>query len=153
MKSTFKLENLPPISGAASQYSFTVYFQIQEQLGNANNATEWGWKSSANSLQQIFKCDALIPQDQIRKITCKYAIGCKAACGCRKHRLRCSDLCSCSEGSTCINVEIIKIICQDKDTDCLSNVENFNETNAIFEETLESNKNLNVEIVPHKRQK
>ena len=44
VRSSFKLETLPPTESAAVQHCFRVYHQLQQWLGNKKEATKWGWR-------------------------------------------------------------------------------------------------------------
>lgn len=106
LKSNFRLESLPPTDGTATQHSFRTFLQLQEWLGNKKIATDWGWKASTNGLKPIYTVDKLIPDDLIKKITCKCETGCRTlTCGCRKHGLRCTELCQSCNGENCTNID------------------------------------------------
>ena len=53
--------------------------------------------------------DFLVPEELLKLISCSCETSCEGnRCGCRKHRLRCTDLCTKCRGSdNCLNVEKI----------------------------------------------
>lgn len=103
---SFKLEKLPPTKSVAAMHGYRVYHQVQLWLGNNLSATEWGWKSTVNGLQPIYSLENLIPTNLLESIFCRCEKGCKTAiCSCRKHGLRCTDICLTCRGHSCSNVE------------------------------------------------
>lgn len=75
MKTSFKLENLPPTESAAALHAYRVYYQIQLWLENSLEVTEWGWKFDKEEQVLIpVQCseDALFPQGTLKKISCSW---------------------------------------------------------------------------------
>lgn len=105
MKNKFKLESLPPTSGAAKQHILRVYYQLQVWIGNNSiKANNYGWQKTDNGLQPIHTLEPLYPAEILTKISCTCAGNCSNKCGCRKHGLKCSKLCVNCHGDTCENV-------------------------------------------------
>lgn len=107
IKSSFILANLPPTEGAAEQHCYRAYYQLQTWLGNDLTATDWGWKQHERGIMPKFTEKELIPEILLKTICCSCETGCNnLKCGCRKHGLKCTNLCSNCHGSeTCSNVE------------------------------------------------
>lgn len=107
VKSSFKLEKLPPTEDAAKQHCYRAYYQLQTWLGNELTATDWGWKQHAGGIMPIFSDKDLIPAILLKTIFCNCETGCNSnKCSCRKHGLKCTSLCSNCHGSEkCTNVE------------------------------------------------
>lgn len=107
IKKSFKLENLPPTEEAAKQHCYRAYFYLQFCLGNKLRATEWGWKSQNNVLVPNLTDADLIPEKLLKTISCGCETTCdKRNCGCRKHGLKCTNLCSnCPDSEHCSNLE------------------------------------------------
>lgn len=112
-KSTFQLEKLPPTVGAATQHSYRSYCQLQKWLGNEITASKWGWKEviidNSKMLVPRFTDISLIPEDLLKKISCHCTTNCSTnRCGCRKHGLKCTVLCTkCEHTEKCSNTETI----------------------------------------------
>lgn len=107
IKSSFVLANLPPTEGAAEQHCYRAYYQLQTWLGNELTATDWGWKQHDRGIMPKFTKKELIPEILLKTICCSCETGCNSLkCGCRKHGLKCTNLCSNCHGSEkCSNVE------------------------------------------------
>lgn len=76
----------------------------------------------------VYTTDTLIPEDLIKKISWRWESGCKTTTwGCRKHGLRCSDLCSSCHGETCTDIEQPIILDMDNDTDIIESEEPISE--------------------------
>lgn len=102
------MEKLPPTEGAAAQHCFRVYLQIQTWLGNEKDATDWGWKNYADTLRPKYTEDKLIPDELLKKICCTCNKPCETLqCGCRKHGLQCTNLCTKCDSDSCTNFENI----------------------------------------------
>lgn len=105
-KSALKIDKLPPSEGVAKMHAYRVYFQLQTWLGNKKNATDWGWKMTKNILMPEYTDMTLIPEDLMKKISCGCKTGChNTQCGCRKHGLKCTDLCTTCDPDCCQNFE------------------------------------------------
>lgn len=114
VKSNFAFESLPPTEGAAQQHAFRVYYQLQLWLGNSLNPKQWGWKAVNNYLVPIGTTDPPLPENLLKQISCGCKTGCNSAsCTCRKHGLRCSDLCSNCTETMCSNIPV-----EDNSVDC-----------------------------------
>lgn len=113
VKKSFKLKKLPPTEGAAIQHCYRAYYQLQTWLGNKLTATDWGWQKHQNGVMPKMTDKDLIPEVLLKSICCNCDTGCNTKrCGCRKHGLRCTNLCTKCHGSeTCHNIE--KIIYED----------------------------------------
>ncbi|XP_018376452.1 PREDICTED: uncharacterized protein LOC108769764 [Trachymyrmex cornetzi] len=106
LRTSIKLESLPPTEAAAKEHSLRTYLQVQQWLGHKNEATQWGWKIFVHGLQPKYTEDTLIPDELIKKIICRCETGCNGqTCNCRKHGLRCSYLCVNCHGESCSNIE------------------------------------------------
>ena len=106
-KSSFNLEKLPPTEESAKQHCYRVYLQLQSWLGNQLTATDWGWQHHLNGLMPRFTEHELIPESLLKSICCSCETGCNNRCGCRKHGVKCSNLCSNCHGiENCSNSEI-----------------------------------------------
>lgn len=107
IKSSFVLANLPPTEGAAEQHCYRAYYQLQTWLGNELTATDWGWKQFQRGIMPKFTQKELIPEILLKTICCSCETGCNSLkCGCRKHGLKCTNLCSNCQGSeNCSNIE------------------------------------------------
>ena len=105
IKSSFKLGKLPPTEGAAEQHCLRVYRQVQAWQGNNLNPCEYGWMEGDTGLLPRFTRDSLVPKEVLEKISCGCKTGCGKACGCRKHGLKCTRLCSGCNGEDCDNAE------------------------------------------------
>lgn len=94
-KKNFTFESLPPTEGAAKQHAFRTYMQVQTWLGNNNlKPTEWGWEVRNDHLIPIATSDPPIPKQLLQQISCSCKGNCKSMlCSCKKHGLRCTDLC------------------------------------------------------------
>lgn len=71
--------------------------------------TEWGWKRTLNGLLPVTTEKEAAPPALLKIISCSCRGACKGNCGCRKHGLKCSIICSHCEGQTCSNVEALRI--------------------------------------------
>lgn len=61
-------------------------------------------------LLPIYSNVSLIPEEIVKIISCNCKKGCKTAtCGCRKHGLHCTTLCSGCHGNSCENIERISL--------------------------------------------
>lgn len=112
IKSNFKLEKLPPTEGAAREHSFRAYLQLQRWLGNNKNPMDWGWKKTSEGfLMPKYTEEKLIPDILLAKISCSCKKGCNTAkCSCRKHGLKCTNLClSCFRSDDCSNAEEVVV--------------------------------------------
>lgn len=107
VKTSFNLEKLPPTEGAAEQHCYRAYFQTQTWLGNKLTATDWGWKHHLTGIMPKLTEKELIPESLLKTICCSCETGCDSKrCGCRKHGVKCSILCSNCHGSeNCSNAE------------------------------------------------
>ncbi|GBP17709.1 hypothetical protein EVAR_102235_1 [Eumeta japonica] len=99
--------NLPPTEGAAEQHCYRAYYQLQTWLGNELTVTDWGWKKHERGIMPKLTEMELIPEVLLKTICCSCETGCNnLKCGCRKHGLKCTNLCSNCHGSEkCANVE------------------------------------------------
>lgn len=121
IKSKFSLESLPPTEGAAKQHAFRVYYQLQQWLGNIDlQATDWGWQIKRGKLLPVGTADPPIPIKLMNQIACSCSKkGCiDASCGCKKHGLRCTNLCGHCHEDTCSNLETNNSVeCEDNVSD------------------------------------
>ncbi|KYN50525.1 hypothetical protein ALC57_00165 [Trachymyrmex cornetzi] len=116
-KSSFHLGNLPPTEGAATQHVYRTYHQLQTWLGYESDPQKWGWKVVANTLEPIYSCDPMIPENIIKRIACRCESGCKSNnCGCKKHGLKCSNICLRCTDENCSNMED-ELLIMDSDDD------------------------------------
>lgn len=74
-------------------------------------ATKWGWKVNLGRL--IAKAIAddleLIPKSLLKIISCSCESGCNKRCGCRKHGLKCTNLCvKCQDNCSNREIQIIE---------------------------------------------
>lgn len=107
IKTKFALETLPPTEGAARQHAFRVFYQVQMWLGNENlKATDWGWTIKNNNLVPVRTTDPPIPKKLLDQISCSCSKkGCiDGSCTCKKHGLRCTNLCAHCDEDTCYNL-------------------------------------------------
>ena len=105
LASTFHLSALPPTSAAAKQHSFRTYLTVQEWMGNLMEPTEWGWRLENNNLTPIETDRPIAPETLLNMVLCCCkADGCGVSCGCSRHGVHCSNLCSKCNGQTCNNV-------------------------------------------------
>lgn len=106
-KSSFKLEKLPPTKDAAIQHCYRAYFQLQSWLGNELLVTDWGWKPYMDRIMPTFTEKDLIPESLLKTIHCSCEKGCDdRRCSCRKHGLKCTNLCTnCHSSESCSNVD------------------------------------------------
>lgn len=112
IKSSFKLEKLPPTEGAAKEHSLRSYWQLQSWLGNKKNPLNWGWKPYMVGISPKYTDEKLIPDELLKKICCGCSKGCGSMqCGCRKHGLQCTNLCTNCDCDNCSNFE--KIVASD----------------------------------------
>lgn len=81
-------------------------------LGNDKlKATDWGWEVRNNYLQPVCTTDPPMPRQLLQQISCSCKGNCSTmSCGCKKHGLRCSDLC---------------VNCQQAENDILECCENY----------------------------
>lgn len=107
IKSSFKLEKLPPTEDAAKQHCYRAYFQLQTWLGNTLDATDWGWKKHQLGVMPKVCEQDLVPEVLLKTIFCKCETGCiSKKCSCRKHGLKCTNLCTnCHHAENCCNIE------------------------------------------------
>ncbi|KYM99414.1 hypothetical protein ALC62_09846 [Cyphomyrmex costatus] len=107
VKSSFKLEKLPPTEDAAKQHCYRAYYQLQTWLGNVLTATDWGWKKYEHGIMPEFTKKDLIPEMLLKTICCSCETGCNnKKCGCKKHGLKCTHLCTnCDSSEKCSNYE------------------------------------------------
>lgn len=144
VKSTFKLEKLPPTEGAAKQHSFRTYCQLQSWLGNKKNAVSWGWKHNINGIVPTYTEEKLIPDELLKKVCCSCAKGCGTLqCGCRKHGLQCTNLCTKCDCESCSNFEQIAAedseeveseeTTRDDSSDCRENFNEFEESVGFYQ--------------------
>lgn len=134
VKSSFKLEKLPPTEDAAKQHCYRTYYQLQIWLGNKLTAMDWGWKQQQHGIMPKFTDNELIPEILLKTICCSCETGCSSKkCSCRKHGLKCTNLCSNCHGSEkCSNVQKINYeeICDSEEIDD----EPINRENITFED-------------------
>lgn len=126
IKSTFKLEKLPPTIGAAKQHILRAYHQLHTWLGNKKDSTDWGWKiNKEGTLIPNYTDEQLIPDSLLETIFCGCTKGCNnTRCSCRKHGLKCTNLCkTCSETDVCSNIEVQQIE-EDDDNETISDLLN-----------------------------
>lgn len=126
-KSTFKLEKLPPTEEAAAQHSYRVYYQLQTWLGNFDNdqdnkkAKDWGWNENVGRLVPKYISDSsdLIPGKLLKSVSCTCESGCNnQRCGCRKHGLKCTNLCNtCTENCSNRDREVFVDLSDSEDID------------------------------------
>lgn len=58
----------------------------------------------------------MIPDDVMKKIACRCVSGCKTnTCSCRKHGIKCSNVCSTCDDESCSNIEENRVIADDID--------------------------------------
>lgn len=149
--------------------------EVGKGLGNELTATDWGWKQHQRGIMPKFTEKELIPEILLKTICCSCETGCNSLkCGCRKHGLKCTNLCSNCHGSEkCTNVEE-KTYEEVSDSDEIvdegpiqtkNNIESSHRKNNIgyedgdgredFEDLLESGRFVesNDEEMPPKRQK
>ena len=70
--------------------------------------THWGWKSTQLGFQPVHSNDMMIPEELVKKVTCRCETGCKTmTCNCRKYGLRCTHLRNGYHGESCTNIEHI----------------------------------------------
>ncbi|KYN02063.1 hypothetical protein ALC62_07132 [Cyphomyrmex costatus] len=147
--STFKLEKIPPTTGAAIQFSKRAYFQLQKWLGNDEiNATLWGWKQVIVNNQQIlmprFTEDPVIPEDLLRIISCNCGNSdCSTkSCGCRKLGLKCTEFCqSCPNDDCCSNLyEPLRILHDSEDIEVEVEIEQQMLSENLEDELLEESR-------------
>lgn len=71
-KLTPDLASLPPTKGSAKQYSFRVYLQVQEWLGNTLSPEHWGWRRGEDgTLEPIKTLDSPAPDYVLSNIFCR----------------------------------------------------------------------------------
>ena len=127
VRASFKLETLLLTESAAVQHCFRAYHQLEQWLGNKQEATKWDWRKSNVGLQCMLSEDSLIPSELIKKISCRCETGCKkSTCSCRKYGLYCTNLCGGCYGESCTNVE--QFIVNDDDETFFDNIDTFNFT-------------------------
>lgn len=120
LKSKLKLESLPPTEAAAEQHALRCYAQIQIWLCNKINVCDWGWKIFNEMLLPVFTTgDMLIPPEILSEISCKCQSGCKRSsnCSCRKHGVKCSEICRNCIEDCCTNWPKLLISSFDGDSD------------------------------------
>jgi hypothetical protein len=103
-------ERLPPTTDAARFHSQRVYLQVQAWLGNAMEATEWGWMLQTGRHGSVLKPrrmeKAAAPASLLKMVRCNCSGKCeKNICSCRKNGLKCTLACGQCKGITCTNGE------------------------------------------------
>ena len=74
-------------------------------MGNLMEPTEWGWRLENNNLTPIETDRPIAPDTLLNMVSCCCkADGCGVSCGCKRHGVYCSNLCSKCNGQTCKNV-------------------------------------------------
>ena len=106
-----QVQKLPPTSDAASLHSMRVYHQVQHWLGNELDSCEWGWYASNENLLLPIKATLPPgPQELLKVIRCSCKTGCDSMrCGCRKHGLKCTQICGECRGHGCTNSENVEV--------------------------------------------
>lgn len=104
----FNFETLPPTEGSAKQHAYRTYYQVQMWVGNDQlKPTDWGWEVRNNCLLPIGTKDPPMPKELLQQISCSCKGNCTTqSCGCKKHGLRCTDLCvNCLRTENVVNCE------------------------------------------------
>lgn len=135
-KKNFNSESLPPTEGAAVQHAFRTYRQVQAWLGNDKlTATEWGWKIVDHQLLPIPTADPPMPKQLLQQISCSCKGKCSTmSCGCRKHGLRCTDLC---------------VNCLQSEDETVGTCENFDFKAPIIDDEEELNEKIDDVVFPN----
>ena len=90
---TFKLECIPPTSGACKFHSYRAYLTVQQWLGNYHLPTQWGWQYQNGKLVPVFTDREVAPKQVLKMISCGCKKGCTNRCKCQKSGLKCSNMC------------------------------------------------------------
>ncbi|KAL7289524.1 hypothetical protein TKK_0016498 [Trichogramma kaykai] len=94
--------------------------KIQAWQGNNLDPNEYGWTTEDDIIRPKYTSNQLIPDDVLRNITCRCEKGCGNLCGCRKHGLKCTNLCGFCHGENCENSSTIMVNeIDDNDVDLL----------------------------------
>ncbi|KAL7289522.1 hypothetical protein TKK_0016498 [Trichogramma kaykai] len=94
--------------------------RIQAWQGNNLDPNEYGWTTEDDIIRPKYTSNQLIPDDVLRNITCRCEKGCGNLCGCRKHGLKCTNLCGFCHGENCENSSTIMVNeIDDNDVDLL----------------------------------
>ena len=99
--------SLPPTRSAGKYHSLRVYNQVQQWIGTAKDAEEWGWELKDGILKPVMTDQSPAPPEILSMVKC----GCKGdctstRCTCRKYELECSVACTECKGSACANSQI-----------------------------------------------
>ena len=101
----FQLQKLPPTYDAAKYHSYRVYLQVQQCQGNPDIIpTDWGWCFNDGKISPLFYLDSEVAPGRILKlISCGCKQGCRKKCKCISNGLKCTNLCSGCNGTSCSN--------------------------------------------------
>ena len=100
----FQLAALPPTSAATRQHSFRTYYQVQDWLGEALPATDWGWSLQGGRFRPVTTDRAPAPAELLGIVFCNCPNECGAECDCRLSGLPCSAMCGFCGGTSCDNM-------------------------------------------------
>lgn len=87
----------------AATYFLRVNYQVQLWLNNKLVPELWGWEIRAGYLNPTLTIEPPAPENILKKVSCSCKKGCNKICGCRKHSLKCSKMCSHCSGIGCLN--------------------------------------------------
>jgi len=100
----FQLQKLPPTSDAAKYHSYRAYLQVQQWQGNPDIIpTDWGWCFNDGKISPIIMDSEVAPGRILKLISCGCKQGCRKRCKCRSNGLKCTNLCSGCNGTSCSN--------------------------------------------------
>ncbi len=74
---------------------------------NMEKIIQWGWRHSVNGFVPTSTNAPPAPPYILKMIFCSCTKGCSAACGCRKVRIFCINVCVCKGG--CLNSESVEV--------------------------------------------
>jgi len=85
------------------QAHFLVYHAVQQAIGHALPATDWGWMKKDQLMIPILTAKPAAPEKLLKLVSCGCNAGCQRNDGCRKLGLDCTIMCSGCNGQTCTN--------------------------------------------------
>ena len=100
----FQLQKLPLTSDAAKYHSYRAYLQVQQWQGSPDIIpTYWGWCFNDGIILPITMDSEVAPGRILKHINCGCKQGCREKCKCRSNGLKCTNLCSGCNGTSCSN--------------------------------------------------
>ena len=98
---------------------FLCLFQVQEWAGRKLDPCDFGWQISPEGFYEAIPgYKSVCPSSVLQELSCKCKANCTDnRCGCRKMKLKCSDLCHCSDECENHQNDVVELIDNDEADD------------------------------------